>query len=175
MNAHPPEDDILLYLCGELERFRKKMVRDHLSRCDSCLERLTEDFRFPFNFQRFSLSSSIDRRKERRFATNGAAKVRLLLDPVSNDVVDVRILDVSRSGMRLCVPKRLMQGAPLMIRSGKNVAFGRVRHCTVERGEIIVGVQIDDVIPVPRSRPRTEADPVEASPAANSPDPSQTR
>jgi hypothetical protein len=87
-----------------------------------------------------------EKRKETRYPTNESAEVRLLY--TGRDPIRAKIVNVSRSGMRLEVASALPQGRRIEITtsSRKLVVFGEIRYCKGVSGGFHVGVLIEGVV-----------------------------
>jgi PilZ domain len=73
-------------------------------------------------------SSGTERRREPRYPCNDPVVVRIL--PGDGSRVPAKLLDVSRSGLRLEIGVSLLKGAEIEIVLSKQIAiFGKVRHC----------------------------------------------
>jgi hypothetical protein len=86
-----------------------------------------------------------DRRREPRFVTDGSALLQIL-NPFSDQYWHVRVLDVSKNGMELCMPTGVMPGSNVKVKMEDCVAFGKTRYCALTTEGFLVGVQIDDHI-----------------------------
>ena len=77
-----------------------------------------------------------EQRKEQRIALPGLAKLRLL-DAIGtkrlDGIWDVRILDVSGSGMRLRLPRPLPCGTLVEVDAGETLSLGEVCRCEPEQ------------------------------------------
>jgi hypothetical protein len=89
--------------------------------------------------------SGLERRREPRIATNDAASMHVL-NPLLDGRVAVRVLDVSRNGLKLCTFTHLQRGTLVQIYLRNIVAMGEVRHCAKIGDEFHAGVQLDDVL-----------------------------
>jgi hypothetical protein len=89
--------------------------------------------------------SGLERRSEPRILTNDLASMHVL-NPLSEGRFTVRILDVSRNGMKLSAPMHLQRGTLVQIYIKNIVAMGEVRHCAKIDEEFHVGVCFDDVL-----------------------------
>jgi hypothetical protein len=69
-----------------------------------------------------------DRRREPRVPANDSASMNVV-DSWSALRVDVRVLDVSKSGMKLSVPRFLNRGTVVQIHLKDSMALAEVRHC----------------------------------------------
>ena len=86
-----------------------------------------------------------DRRKEPRYPTNGSARVLVpfLSEP---QTFSARVLDVSKSGLRLKLNTPLAPGTLVQIELKSLVATGTVRHCKKDGEEYSMGIQLDAVV-----------------------------
>ena len=85
-----------------------------------------------------------DRRRETRYPCNNSVEVRNL----TNDgaVFSARMIEISRSGLRLETATSLSKGAHLEILMSKEVAiFGQVRHCRPAGEMYESGILIEEV------------------------------
>jgi hypothetical protein len=84
-----------------------------------------------------------DRRREPRFECDDvAAEVR-----TETFCLKGRVLDISRSGLRLAVPEALTAGSEVTVYFNRVVAACEVRYCTVsEAGWFDAGLQMQDVM-----------------------------
>jgi hypothetical protein len=86
-----------------------------------------------------------NRRREPRYATTDTAEVGILLDPTSRRIG--RVIDVSRSGLRIALPTPLDPGIEVRITFRRpTVIVGEVRHCARAGDEFHIGIAIRDVL-----------------------------
>lgn len=91
------------------------------------------------------------KRKDPRYIVNLPARLHSSL---SDEPLEVRLVDVSRDGVGLESPLKLAMGESVAIESQSNLAFGSVRHCReLPSGKFRAGILVDNVI-------TREADPV---------------
>lgn len=84
-----------------------------------------------------------DRRREARYPCNKAVQVRNLTKNEAR--LSARIIEISRSGLRLELPAPVTKGAQVEILMSKEVAiFGKVRHCGAVGEKYQAGVQIEE-------------------------------
>jgi hypothetical protein len=69
-----------------------------------------------------------ERRRHARFVTDDPALMRIV-EPYSPVRWVVRVLDVSKSGMRLMVPTPLAKGRLIQIHMKDTCVLAKVRHC----------------------------------------------
>lgn len=99
-----------------------------------------------------STTVHLEKRRERRYPVNEAVKVRVF--PYAAMPISAKILDVSRSGMKLELPTPMSPGTriEILMPMTKLAVFGDVRYCRKCGEEYHAGVLIADVI---RSKPDT--------------------
>jgi hypothetical protein len=88
-----------------------------------------------------------ERRSEARYPTHDPAELELLPQP--GGTIYGIVLDVSRSGMRVCLPVRVDRGAQVKVKLHGNVIFGEVRYCRAVSGAFHAGLRIQDVVHPP--------------------------
>ena len=72
-----------------------------------------------------------------------------VLHPLSTARIDVRVLDVSKDGLRLRVPEFLQPGSVIQVRLESSIALGEVRYCRAAHGGFDAGIQLQDVFENP--------------------------
>jgi PilZ domain len=93
----------------------------------------------------FSRSRSTERRRDARYPTNDPAEVEVL--HVNIQRLAARILDVSRSGLRVGIDERIGHRSQVKIRlPGQMVIFGEVRYCRCVGLGFHAGVLISQVL-----------------------------
>ena len=85
----------------------------------------------------------VDRRSEPRHAATGTARVRIA---PGSPVVDARLLEVSKSGLRIQLDAPLKLGTTIEIELDHLFAMGIVRHCRKFAGQYYVGLRLEAVI-----------------------------
>jgi len=85
-----------------------------------------------------------DRRTEARYPAQDPAELELLSAPA--EPIYGTILDVSRSGLRIGLPKRIDRGEHVKVKLHGNVIFGEVRYCRAVSGAFHVGIRIQDLV-----------------------------
>lgn len=88
-----------------------------------------------------------DRRKEIRAPLNTPVWLRVLT--YSSPVIEGRIVNISKHGMKLHLPQRLAPGVAVQLRMGGKIVLAEVRHCSAIGDEFQAGVEIQDVFPIP--------------------------
>ena len=104
------------------------------------------DFLVGPNESEIALWVDRDRREEARVLTDDPASMGVIDTWISADS-QVRILDVSRHGLKLGSPIPVMPGVLLRIHLKGATIIGEVRHCTESGGRFHLGVLNHDVFP----------------------------
>jgi hypothetical protein len=100
-----------------------------------------------------------ERRSEARYPTEDPAEVEILPGP--SEPIYGTILDVSRSGLRVAVPRRIDRGEQVKVKLHQNVIFGEVRYCRLASGRFNVGIRIQDLVrPAGRANQHIADDPL---------------
>jgi hypothetical protein len=104
--------------------------------------------------------SGPERRSEARYPTQDPAELEVLPGP--NEPVYGTILDVSRSGLRVALNKRIDRGEQVKVKLHRNVIFGEVRYCrSVSGGGFHAGIRIQDLVrPASRQDEHVADDPL---------------
>jgi hypothetical protein len=102
----------------------------------------------------FEERPSGERRLTVRLKTDELACLRVL-NPASPDPIEIRVLNVSKGGFKLCVKQFLQRGTTVQIRHRETIAQGEVRYCVPARDRFQetgfhVGVQIHELLRIPR-------------------------
>lgn len=94
-----------------------------------------------------------EKRRERRYPTNDPAKIKV--SPFTAAPVPAKIVDVSRSGMKLELNTPLQRESRIevMMLTSKAVIFGEIRYCRRFGSVYHAGVLIEDVV---QSKPDTK-------------------
>ncbi len=85
-----------------------------------------------------------ERRAEIRYPAQDPAELEILSGPT--EPLFGTILDVSRSGLRVALSKRIDRGEQVQIKLHNNVIFGEVRYCRAVSGAFHVGIRIQDLV-----------------------------
>jgi hypothetical protein len=93
----------------------------------------------------------VERRSEPRYPTFEPAEIEIIA--AAGEPIYGTIIDVSRSGLRLALPRGLNKGEQLKVKLQRNVIFGEVRYCRKVHGGFHAGLRIDDLV-----RPHSRAD-----------------
>ncbi len=87
---------------------------------------------------------SQDRRREAHYPAQEPAELELLYGP--REPIYGTILDVSRSGLRIELPRRIHRGEEVKVKLQHNVIFGEVRYCRAVSGVFQAGIRIDELV-----------------------------
>jgi PilZ domain/Putative zinc-finger len=88
-----------------------------------------------------------ERRAEARYLTQDPAEIEILPGP--SVLIYGTILDVSRSGLRIALRRRISRGEQVKIKLHRNVIFGEVRYCRAVPDGFQAGVKIQDLVHPP--------------------------
>ena len=87
---------------------------------------------------------SQERRREARYPAQEPAELELLYGP--REPIYGTILDVSRSGLRIELPRRIHRGEEVKVKLQQNVIFGEVRYCRAVSGVFQAGIRIEELV-----------------------------
>jgi predicted anti-sigma-YlaC factor YlaD len=153
--THIREDDLELYAIGTLEESKLPGLKAHLKTCDLCRDRLLEAAVFAERLARTANPRQpLERRCEVRLPTNDAASVRSLR-PETGPRHEARILDVSKSGMRIELSVQVDPGVEIQVQLKDAIAFAEVRYCRPVGDKFHAGVKVIEVVTF---KPRRQSD-----------------
>ncbi|HEV2201565.1 MAG TPA: ATP-binding protein, partial [Bryobacteraceae bacterium] len=84
-----------------------------------------------------------DRRRHPRLATNDLASLEVVR-PFSSFPMDVRVLDVSQSGLKLCASEPIDPGALVRVHIKGHPVMAEVRYCVPVGSEFHAGIKLQD-------------------------------
>ena len=90
-----------------------------------------------------------DRRGSDRVQIDAPASLRML-DPVGPERIEVRVRDVSTRGCKIHAPHFIQRGILVQIRFADAIAEGEVRYCVPAKTGFYAGVELRDVVTIPR-------------------------
>jgi hypothetical protein len=145
-------DDLLeLYLQEGLENALVSNVESHLGFCKKCSARLVEAAFFTDQMAVLAHKQSAphggERRRFTRIATYDPAIIQQV-GPFSADRSDVRVLDISREGLRIHSSVLVSPGALVKVRLRRIIALGVIRYCVTTKNEFDLGVRLQDLFSV---------------------------
>lgn len=146
---HMQADDLELYALGELSADLSSVVESHLKTCVDC--------GIQFEESRVSIGQWValadepayrgpENRKSPRVATDDPA-VLTVLKPERSPRIKMRIVDASKEGLKLLVPRQLMTGTIVQVHVRDLFILAEVRYCRAVGAAFHAGVQIHDVFP----------------------------
>lgn len=91
----------------------------------------------------FPSEEGAERRTEIRYPAQDPAELEILSGPP--EPLFGTILDVSRSGLRVALSKRVDRGEQVKVKLHDNVIFGEVRYCRSVSGGFHAGIRIKDL------------------------------
>jgi hypothetical protein len=143
---HLEPEELALYLKGQLSLDSLPSLESHLAACETCVQTMCEQDRYLWCLAEISgdeLAPDGDRRHSLRVATDQAASVQSL-SPFSIDAWDVRVVDVSKGGVRIFTPRPLAFESLVRIKMKFTVACGDVRYCSPGEGGHYAGIRLHD-------------------------------
>ena len=148
--VHICDEDLELYLFDRLDAEASAAMDTHLRGCAACAIRASSSDIFLRHMvtQPVTVGSGPEKRRSLRIATDGDAVIQRI-NPFSTDRLQVRILDVSRDGMRVGSPYLLEPGSTVKIRIKNMIVFGEVRHSRMVGGAYHAGIHLDDGFQMP--------------------------
>jgi hypothetical protein len=146
VQMHPETEEFGLYLKGQLAREPLLALESHLAACESCVRAMVEQDRYLWCLAEVSgseLTFDGEKRRYPRVATDEAASVQVLA-PFQIETWDVRIVDVSKGGVRILTPRPLQPESLIRVKMRFSVSCGDVRHCSAAPGGFHAGVRLHD-------------------------------
>ena len=143
---HVLENELELYLKDQLSKESLAVIDAHLGSCQACSGKLAEQDKCLWYLAELTageVAGDGERRRHPRLATDDPASVQVL-HPFSAGIWDVRIVDVSKSGLRAHTPKSLPPGSLIKVRMQYSVACGDVRYCIPAENGFFAGVRLHD-------------------------------
>ena len=146
---HVSEPDLEVYLNGHLPERKESLTGAPLGEYTPCSVEVNNADEFVSALALLGDQQAIhdgrNKRREYRFVTDDPAGLQIL-NPLSADNLDVRILDVSKHGLRLSMRSNVEPGSSLKVRMKDYIAFGVARYCIPATEGFFVGVQIHDYV-----------------------------
>ncbi len=139
MLPHSSADDLEQYISGQLPAADSLVVQTHLEGCEECQLRLAE-IALQTRWQ------GVELRSEPRVPVDFPARLKLL-DPVTSvgPPHDVRVVEISRGGLKVRTPRFLIPKTLVQIRFNGRPVLGEVRYCNRNESEYHAGIkQIQD-------------------------------
>jgi hypothetical protein len=145
-SEHIQEHDLELYLKAELSNESISVVDAHLTDCGDCVKKLAEQDQCLWYLAELSDSEPAgdnEKRRSTRVATDEAAAIQMI-NPFCIDTWDVRIVDVSKGGLRTFTPRDVTPGTLVKIKMQYSVACGDIRYCVPAENGFYAGVRLHD-------------------------------
>ena len=143
---HLQTEEFALYLKGQLSLDSLVAAESHLATCATCVQAMVEQDKYLWFLAEVSgneLDVEGDKRRYPRVATDEAASLQLLA-PFSKENWDVRVVDVSKGGVRVFTPQPLTPDTLIRLKMKSSVACGDVRHCLATPEGFYAGVRLHD-------------------------------
>jgi len=90
------------------------------------------------------IAQATDRRSEARYPAQAPAELEIL--PLSTGPLYGTVLDVSRSGLRIALTRRLDRNQKVRVTLSGNVIFGEVRYCRAVSAGFQAGIRIENLV-----------------------------
>jgi PilZ domain len=126
---------------------RSAEVQSHLSTCDDCARKADGSSAQSAPRGSDARGVTADRRSDVRAPLDAPIWLRVL--DLSAPLLEGRIVNVSKKGFKLKLPKALQPGMGVQARLGGRIIMAEVRYCLPEGEEYHVGIEIQDVFPIP--------------------------
>ena len=157
MPVHVSEEQLQSYISGALSEEDSHQINSHAGECGSCRARLEKSRTGIQSTAAMAADPEHDeRRRERRMATNDYASVQVISSQTLEHM-DVRVLDISRNGLKIRAPKFLKIGVVLQMRLRDTLILGEVRYCVQTDDGFWAGLHIQDCV----ERRRAKRSPVD--------------
>jgi hypothetical protein len=146
--AHVHDEEIQLYIRGQLEIAHTSTIEFHLTNCVRCQDQLKLTAKFFAQLAEFSTLQmaygGLEARTEPRFRAECTGTLQAL-KPMSPEHLSVRIINVSKNGLGLLVPRCLYPGTLVQVRIGGAFALGEVRYSRQVGEQFQTGIHLEAV------------------------------
>jgi hypothetical protein len=135
MIFHSSAFDLKQYVSGQLATKEAAVIQAHLEECDECQLRLAE-------MAMETQWEGPERRSEPRVVVDFPGRLKLL-DPVTSvgPPHDVRVIEISRGGLKIRTPRFLIPKTLVQIRFNGMAMLGEVRYCNKREPEYHAGLK----------------------------------
>jgi hypothetical protein len=133
---HVRDENLARYVLGRLSPTRSSAIETHVQKCRRCSDRLKRAVE--------GITPVEERRRDVRSLTDVRA-FKGAFPAGSSPASDIRVLDVSKGGLKLRSPERLEPGEIVQIHLKHTIALGEVRYCRRATDGFDVGVQFHNV------------------------------
>jgi anti-sigma factor RsiW len=128
---HISEQQLHLLVQDKLPPEELLQIQDHLIECQACAKTLA-DF--------LTVGQSFEQRRQPRSACDITAHI-YVLSPAEMRT-EGRVVDTSETGLRVRLPKALLLGSLVQIRTKDAIYMGEVRHCQNTIAGFEAGVRV---------------------------------
>ncbi|MDP9112704.1 MAG: PilZ domain-containing protein [Acidobacteriota bacterium] len=141
--VHLHEDDLELYLRGQLESRLLWSTEEHLIQCEICRMQLSNCLgqRLALQIVRRISGDTNQKRSEPRFETKGEGSLQEF-HPLSLERYTVQIVNVSKNGLGLVIRKAILPGTIVQLRIKDIVELGNVRYCSASTEGFRIGLRL---------------------------------
>jgi len=144
--SHVSQEQLQTYLSGALSEEDSNQLKSHLDECGRCRTRLAKSRTHIQQTGEVPSQASYDeRRRETRIPTNDSAPVQVI-SPATLECMDAKVLDVSRNGLKIGIPKFLTIGVILRVQLRTLWILGEVRYCVQTEDGFCAGLYIQDCV-----------------------------
>ena len=130
-----------------MQESQASAITSHIADCETCRAKLAETERYISELRelgRLQRGNATEKRREHRIPAADQASMKMVY-PEPGHRLDIKVIDVSRSGLKLCVPRFVAPGAVVQIQLPNLIATAEVRYCVRAGDEFHAGVEIQDV------------------------------
>ncbi len=128
---HISEEQLNLLVQDKLPLGELLEIQEHLLECETCAIRLADSL---------ASGQSLERRRHARSACDIAAHI-YVLSPAATGT-EGRVVQTSEAGLKIRLPKALLVGSLVQIRTRHEIYMGEVRHCQNTIAGFEVGVRV---------------------------------
>lgn len=145
---HIADKDLELYVRGNLTESASALVASHAGSCKACSRKLNETTelirRLVELSQRQGFYDGEEKRLEPRTPMDESGLLQAL-NPLDVDRRRVKILDVSKVGLKLHCAVHLHVGTVVQVRLKNDFILGEVRYCNPVTSGFHLGIKVQDV------------------------------
>jgi hypothetical protein len=142
--THPSDEELEMYGRYRLTPHQASEVHSHVFACEVCRNKV-DRLDPPAGNEQGKMKP--DRRKDVRAELDAPIWLRVM--DASAPLMEGRIVNVSKKGFKLKLPSALQPGMSVQTRIGGRIVMAAVRYCVPHGHEFYVGVEIEDVFPIP--------------------------
>ena len=141
MLPHSSDDDLKLYVGGQLSAAGASVIQVHLDGCEECQLRLA-DIAIQARWQ------GPERRADPRVPVNFEGRLKLL-DPVTSigPPHPVKVVEISRNGLKVITQRYLIPKTLVQVRFNGKAVLGEVRYCLQADAGFQIGLKLVEDFP----------------------------